>query len=157
MVQAEVADRILASPPEMSILSVSVQFYCRPRRIADVPAAAFYPVPKVDSAVIRLDAHAEPPVALPAGGEAAFFRVVRAGFGQRRKQLKNSLAAGLTIERDAAAAALARCGIDPRRRAETLSLAEWSELAKALGMQAIAGRHDRSPGAPDDPAARRSR
>lgn len=131
-VQEEVARRILAGPGAMSLLAVSVQFYAQPRLIARIPAGAFYPSPKVDSAVLRLEVRAAPPVALPSGGEEAFFRVVKAGFGQRRKQLRNSLAAGLRVTSKTAVAALAEAGIDPRRRPETLDLEEWSRLATAL-------------------------
>jgi 16S rRNA (adenine1518-N6/adenine1519-N6)-dimethyltransferase len=126
-VQREVAERMVASPPEMSLLALGVQFYCTARIVERIPAGAFYPVPKVDSAVVRLDRRAEPVVS---GVEAeAFFRVARAGFSQPRKQLRNSLAAGLGIAPAAAESWLTAAGIDPRRRAETLTLAEWGALA----------------------------
>ncbi len=132
MVQKEVADRILAGPGNMSILAVSVQFYAAPRRVAVVPAGAFYPRPKVDSSVLRLDVHENTPVDVPADDKDAFFRAVKAGFSQKRKQLKNSLAAGLQLRPAHAVAALEGAGIDPRRRAETLSLEEWAALTRAL-------------------------
>ena len=125
-VQREVAERIVATPGELSLLAVSVQFYGRPRIVARIPAGAFVPPPKVDSAVVRIDTHPEPPVEV--ADVETFFRVVRAGFGQKRKQIKNSLAAGLGLPGGEAAAALARAGIDPQRRAQTLSLAEWAGL-----------------------------
>ena len=129
-VQREVAERIVAGPGAMSLLAVSVQFYSRPRIVARIKAGAFYPRPQVDSAVVRLDVAARPTVALPEGvDEAAFFRLVRAGFSQKRKTLRNALSAGLGIEPARAAEMLTRAGIDPRRRAETLSLAEWARLS----------------------------
>ena len=130
MVQREVAERITAMPGALSILGVSVQFYARPTYIATVPAAAFYPRPKVDSAIVRLDVPTEPPVSVPDAGP--FFRVVRAGFGQKRKQLRNSLASGLAVAPATAAAVLTTAGIDPARRAETLSLGEWASLTTAV-------------------------
>lgn len=134
-VQQEVAERITAAPGEMSLLAVSVQFYGRPRRVARIPAGAFYPPPKVDSAALRIDVY--PPEERPVQVDdvEGFFRVVRAGFGQRRKQLRNSLTAGLRLDSEQVEAALERAGIDSRRRAETLSLAEWAALARELGGQ----------------------
>lgn len=130
MIQREVADRILAEPGRLSILAVAVQLFARPTRVTEVPASAFYPPPKVDSTVLRLDVHADPPV--PEAEREQFFRVLRAGFSQKRKQLKNSLAGGLQREQAALIAALEASEIDPRRRAETLSLAEWVRLSRAL-------------------------
>jgi 16S rRNA (adenine1518-N6/adenine1519-N6)-dimethyltransferase len=129
-VQREVAERIVAAPGELSLLAVSVQFYGRPRIVARIPAGAFVPPPKVDSAVVRIDTHPAPPVEV--ADVKAFFRVVRAGFGQKRKQIKNSLAAGLGLPGGEAAAVLARAGIDPQRRAQTLSLAEWAGLTREI-------------------------
>lgn len=132
-VQREVADRIVAGPGEMSLLAVSVQFYGQPRIVARIPAGAFYPSPKVDSAVVRIDVGEQPAVPLPAGtDETAFFAVVRAGFGQKRKTLRNSLSAGLGLSPTSVEAALLQAGLDPRRRAETLSLSEWTEVARVL-------------------------
>ncbi len=135
-VQQEVAERITAQPGEMSLLAVSVQFYGRPQRVARIPAGAFYPPPKVDSAAVRIDVY--PPDERPVQGidPEHFFRVVRAGFGQRRKQLRNSLAAGLRLGTGDVEAALERAGIAPQRRAETLSLEEWAELSKQLAAAA---------------------
>lgn len=128
-VQREVAERIVARPPEMSLLAVSVQFYAEPQMIARIPAGAFIPPPKVDSAILRLRRWPAPPVAVPS--EEDFFQVVRAGFGQRRKQLRNSLGSGLGIGGDEAGRLLAAAGVDPARRAETLALAEWAAIASA--------------------------
>jgi len=130
MVQREVADRICAQPGDMSLLAVAVQYYAKPRRVAIVPAGAFHPRPKVDSAVLALDVHPTPPWQVPS--EQAFFDIARAGFGQRRKQLRNSLAAGLDLSSAEAAERLAAAGIAPDRRAETLAMAEWAALARAF-------------------------
>jgi 16S rRNA (adenine1518-N6/adenine1519-N6)-dimethyltransferase len=126
-VQREVAERMVASPPKMSLLALGVQFYCTGQIVGRIPAGAFYPAPKVDSAVVRLARRAES----PAGGATAeaFFRVARAGFSQPRKQLRNSLAAGLGAPPAQAEAWLTAAGIAPQRRAETLTLAEWGALA----------------------------
>jgi len=129
-VQHEVAQRLTATPGDLSLLAVSVQFYGRPSIIARVPAGSFYPAPQVDSAVVRIDVHPQPPVAVE--DVDRFFDVVRAGFGQRRKQLHNALKAGLPAPAEAIAAALAQAGIDGRRRAETLTLEEWAALTRAL-------------------------
>jgi 16S rRNA (adenine1518-N6/adenine1519-N6)-dimethyltransferase len=129
-VQLEVAQRIVAGPGQMSLLAVSVQLYGAPRIVARIPAGAFVPPPQVDSAVLRIDTYAGPPVALP--DRDGFFRVVRAGFGQKRKQLKNALSAGLGMPGADVVAAMVRAGIDPQRRAETLSLSEWAGLTEAL-------------------------
>lgn len=130
MVQKEVAERICARPGEMSLLAVSVQFYAAPRIVQRVPAGAFYPPPNVDSALLRLDVYAQPVVHdVPVD---RFFRVVRAGFSQKRKQLANSLSAGLARPKAQVTAALRAAGIDPTRRAETLALAEWRLAALAL-------------------------
>jgi 16S rRNA (adenine1518-N6/adenine1519-N6)-dimethyltransferase len=114
----------------MSLLAVSVQFYGRPQLIHSIPAGAFYPPPKVDSTVVRIDTYAELP--LPVKDVEHFFRVVKAGFSQKRKQLKNTLAGTLQQPAAEVVAALEKAGIDPSRRAQTLSLEEWSRLAEAL-------------------------
>lgn len=134
MVQREVAQRITAQPPEMSLLAVSVQFSARARIVRTISAGAFYPRPKVDSAVVRLDVLEPPPLA--AEDTERFFEIVRAGFGGRRKQLRNSLARGLSLDPDAAAAALSRARIDPARRAETVTLDEWRALHRELAVGA---------------------
>jgi 16S rRNA (adenine1518-N6/adenine1519-N6)-dimethyltransferase len=134
-VQREVADRICAAPPEMSLLAVSVQFYGRPRLAGDIPAGAFYPKPDVDSAIVRIDLFAQP--ALPDSDGAQFFRIVKAGFGQKRKQLRNALSAGLKLEGVEAEARLRAAGIDPARRAETLTMEEWLKLYRVFSHQPL--------------------
>jgi len=125
-VQKEVARRITAGPGKMSLLAISVQFYGQPRLCHTIPPNAFTPPPKVDSAVLRVDRHAVPPV--QTDDPARYFRVVKAGFGQKRKQLRNALAAGLHKPPQEISALLESAGIDPHRRAETLSLQEWALL-----------------------------
>jgi 16S rRNA (adenine1518-N6/adenine1519-N6)-dimethyltransferase len=126
-VQREVARRMIASPGQMSLLAVSVQFYGRPRIVARIPAGAFYPVPKVNSAVVRIDLYENMPVAV--ADVDHFFEVVRAGFGQRRKQLRNALAQGLSLPVGTVVEALRRAGVDEKRRAQTLSIEEWARVA----------------------------
>jgi 16S rRNA (adenine1518-N6/adenine1519-N6)-dimethyltransferase len=131
-VQEEVARRIVAQPGAMSLLALGVQFYGRPRIVSRLKAGAFYPRPKVDSAVVQIDLS---PGARPDLGVTdvdLFFQLAQAGFGQRRKQLRNALTGGLGRPRQEIDAALAEAGIDPRRRAETLSLAEWAALTRAF-------------------------
>ncbi len=127
-VQAEVAQRITAAPGDMSVLAVSVQFYGRPVIVGRIGAGAFYPAPQVDSAIVRIEPHAQPPVDVPDPNR--FFAIVKAGFSQRRKQLHNALSAGLARPQAQVAAALEQANLDGRRRAETLSLEEWASLAR---------------------------
>ncbi len=128
-IQLEVAERVCAKPGDMSLLAVSVQFYGKATFAGKLNAAVFWPRPEVESAVLRVDTYAQPPVDVPS--EAAFFRVVRAGFSQKRKQLKNALAGGLRLDAAQLAALAAQAQIDLTRRAETLALDEWAALARA--------------------------
>ena len=132
LVQREVAQRIAAQPPEMSLLAVSVQFFAQPRMIRTIAAGAFYPRPQVDSAVVRLDVFETSPYAIE--DQRRFFAIVRAGFGERRKQLRNALAHGLGLRAPVVVNALTRAEIDPARRAETLTLEEWSSLDRAFNL-----------------------
>lgn len=131
MVQREVAERIVARPPEMSVLAVAVQFYAEPRIALRVGPGAFVPRPRVDSAVLRLDVKPEPP--LSGADRSAFFTLVRAGFGQRRKRLANALADGLGVPKAAVEEQLEAAGVDPSRRAETLSVDEWIAVQRSFG------------------------
>lgn len=126
MVQREVAKQITAKPGEMSLLSVSVQLYGAPKIAAKVPARAFYPAPDVDSAVLRIDVYPQPKVAVNNVDE--FFRLVKAGFSANRKQLINSLSHGLDLPKTEVLPLLEKAGIDPKRRAETLTIEEWVKL-----------------------------
>jgi len=151
-VQLEVAQRITAAPGKLSLLGVSVQFYGRPSIVAHVKAGAFYPAPKVDSAVVRIEPYGTP--AVQVDDREGFFAAVKAGFSQKRKQLHNALAAGLARSQAEIASALERAGIDGRRRAETLTLSEWASLARVLSRPAPGGppplRGGHGQGAPTD-------
>ncbi len=126
LVQKEVAMRICAEPPDLSLLALSVQVYGEPRIVAKIPAGAFYPPPQVDSAVIQIDLYPLPIIPPPLTD--LFFRLAKAGFSQKRKNLRNSLSAGLNISKAEVEDLLQTCAIDPKRRAETLSLDEWQTL-----------------------------
>jgi 16S rRNA (adenine1518-N6/adenine1519-N6)-dimethyltransferase len=129
-VQREVAERINARPGEMSLLALSVQVYGRPRVVTRIPAGAFYPPPNVESAVVRVDLYPQPIIRVEQLD--AFFRLARAGFGQKRKTLRNSLSAGLNQPAEQTVRLLQAAGIDPMRRAETLSIEEWKALTEAF-------------------------
>ncbi|MHB8777786.1 MAG: 16S rRNA (adenine(1518)-N(6)/adenine(1519)-N(6))-dimethyltransferase RsmA [Anaerolineales bacterium] len=122
-VQKEVAERICAEPGDLSLLALSVQVYGKPGIAATIPAGSFHPVPKVDSAILRIDIYEEPLV--PNDLLGRFFKLTKAGFSQKRKMLRNSLSSGLHIPPALAEALLTSAGIDPMRRAETLSIEEW--------------------------------
>jgi 16S rRNA (adenine1518-N6/adenine1519-N6)-dimethyltransferase len=134
-VQLEVAQRMVAQPGDMSLLSVSVQFYGRPELVMRVSPSAFYPQPDVDSAVVRITITPQ-----PAGADAeTLFALARAGFGQRRKQLRNTLAAGMHWSKEDTDRLLEQASIDPTRRAETLSVAEWVALAEVVRREHLTG------------------
>jgi 16S rRNA (adenine1518-N6/adenine1519-N6)-dimethyltransferase len=128
-VQHEVAERLAANPGALSLLAVSVQFYGRVTQLETIKAGSFWPRPDVDSAIVRIDLHAERVV--PSEDEEAFFRLVKAGFSQKRKQLQKNLR-NLGFTRPRIEAALSQAGIESRRRAETLTLPEWADLYRAL-------------------------
>ncbi len=130
MVQREVAERIVALPGKLSLLAISVQVYGQPEIICHVPASAFYPRPKVDSAVLRINVYEKPRVA--EDDMERFFKVVRAGYAQKRKQLRNSLTHNLHLPRVRVLAALEKAGISPDKRPQMLTIEEWSRLACAL-------------------------
>jgi 16S rRNA (adenine1518-N6/adenine1519-N6)-dimethyltransferase len=125
-VQKEVAERICAGPGDLSLLALSVQVYGKPTIAARIPAGAFYPPPKVDSAVVRIDLYEQPRI--PAERLEDFFRLIKAGFSQKRKTLRNSLAGGLGWPTTRSEALLRTAGLDPMRRAETLGIDEWQLL-----------------------------
>jgi len=128
--QKEVAQRIVAKPPNMSLLAVSVQYYSRPEIIDYIPRRSFYPTPDVDSAIIKLVPREQ--FATYQENTKNFFRIVRAGFSGKRKQLINSLARGLKIKKDTLESKLKTASVDPHRRAETLTLEEWQKIANIL-------------------------
>ena len=129
MTQKEVADRITASPGTKAYgaLSVSVQFYCRAQKLIDVGRECFIPAPQVDSTVLKLVFRKEAPVALR--NQKLFFECVRAGFGQRRKTLSNSLKTLQGVSKEIIRDSLEAAGIDPARRAETLSIEEFAQIS----------------------------
>jgi 16S rRNA (adenine1518-N6/adenine1519-N6)-dimethyltransferase len=129
-IQKEVAERICAAPGDLSLLALSVQVYGKPRIEARIPAGAFHPVPNVDSAVLRIDIYEQPLI----HDEilSTFFKLIKAGFIQKRKTLRNSLSSGLHIKPQDAESLLAKANIDPMRRAETLSIEEWKRLCESF-------------------------
>ena len=127
-IQKEVAERICAKPGDLSLLALSVQVYGTPSIAAKIPAGSFHPAPKVDSAILRIDIHKEP--LIPVELLDTFFKLIKAGFAQKRKTLRNSLSAGLHISPQNAEALLTSAGIDFMRRAETLSIEEGKGLCE---------------------------
>ena len=127
-VQQEVAKRICASPGDMSLLALSIQLFGSPRVEAHISSGAFYPAPKVDSSVIRVELYGQP--LIPNLLIPDFFRLVRAGFSQKRKTLRNALAGGLAWSPSRTEALLYAANIDPGRRAETLNFDEWGILVE---------------------------
>jgi 16S rRNA (adenine1518-N6/adenine1519-N6)-dimethyltransferase len=127
--QAEVARNMAAAAGEMTFLSAEVQYYAEPRLLFEVPAAAFRPPPKVVSAVMRLDVRHG--TAVEVDDREGFFRLVQAGFAARRKSMRNALAIGLGCGPAEAEALLLAAGLDPGRRAQTLTLQEWAALYRA--------------------------
>ena len=130
MVQKEVGETIAAAPGKMRLLSVKAQFYSKPVIVSYVRAASFYPPPKVDSAILRLDVYSQPPIEV--SDVTGFFDIVMHGFSSPRKQLRNSLAHSLEMPPDQVASLLEKAGIEAKRRAETLNLEEWREVWKAF-------------------------
>jgi 16S rRNA (adenine1518-N6/adenine1519-N6)-dimethyltransferase len=131
LVQLEVAERVAAPPGQMSYLSVFAQNVADAEFVGRVPAASFEPAPSVDSAVLRLRRRADPTVP-PGPDREPFYRVVQAGFRQRRKQVHNGLSRELPVERGAVEEALDGCGVDGERRPQTLTVEEWACLAARL-------------------------
>lgn len=136
MLQKEVAERLTARPPDMSVLGVATQFFSEPRLAFTVPPEVFIPPPKVESAVVILEVREQPP--LPAELQPLFFKIVNAGFRQKRKQVANSLADLLQLPKPGIAAWLSAADVDPMRRAETLTVEEWVTLAKSAPADVIA-------------------
>lgn len=128
--QYEVAERICAKPGDMTLLSNSVQYYGEPEIVSKLSPAVFWPRPNINSAILRIETFEQPRVAVPS--DKLFFRVVKAGFSQKRKQLRNALSGGLQVKSKVAKAYLDAAEIDHRRRAETLDLEEWARLTHAV-------------------------
>lgn len=129
LIQKEVAERVCAKPGQMSLLSVSTQYYCEAGLGTFVPAALFTPPPKVDSQVLVLHRREKP--LFSEIDEKAFFRIVKAGFSQKRKTLENSLSAGLTLSKPETRRMLEDAAIAPNTRAQTLSIDEWYRIYSA--------------------------
>jgi 16S rRNA (adenine1518-N6/adenine1519-N6)-dimethyltransferase len=129
MVQKEVAQRICSQPPNMSILSISVQFYATPEIISFVSKKSFWPQPKVDSAVIRISRIR---TNLPRIDTNLFFKIVKAGFSQPRKQILNNLSKELEIDKEKIKLWLLKNNVNPIQRAETLSLDDWISLTNQV-------------------------
>jgi len=117
----------------LSLLALSVQIFGHPQIVADISSGAFYPAPNVDSSVIKLETYSES--AIPENQLDKFFMLAKAGFSQKRKTLRNSLSGGLSIPVSEAEKLLGAAGIDPKRRAETLSIPEWAVLTMAFDKQ----------------------
>lgn len=126
--QKEVAERILARDGKMSLLSLSVHLFGQVSLAGLIPAGSFLPAPEVDSAVLKIELYPQPMV--PLEQQDAFFKLAHAGFGQKRKTLRNSLSAGLALAGSQVETLLLEAGIDPKRRAETLSISEWKRLTQ---------------------------
>jgi len=130
LVQKEVAERVAAGPGSMSLLSVTAQFYWDVSLGREVPAQLFTPPPKVDSQILILKRPAS--AKFPKVDSKTFFRLVKAGFSQRRKTLLNALSAGLNLDKATVKAACESVAIDPSRRAQSLSLEEWQNLYESF-------------------------
>lgn len=128
LVQKEVAERIIAKPGQMSVLACSVQYYGKASLVRVVPAASFYPSPKVDSAILHIDIDAQP--AFEADTKQ-LFRLIKAGFGEKRKMLRNALAGGLAVSTGQAEQMIATAGLKETVRAQELSLDQWEHLYRA--------------------------
>jgi len=131
MVQKEVAQRICAHSPKMSILSVSVQFYAQPEIVSFVSKKSFWPQPKVDSAIIRIVPHGKK---FSDKFNRLFFKIIKAGFSHPRKQLVNNLSQELKVEKEKVRNWLLENKIQPTQRAETLSIYNWQKLTKTFKM-----------------------
>lgn len=130
LMQKEVADRIVATNKNRSVLSVSCELYSKPEVIRQVSRKSFYPKPDVDCAVIKFDLYDKPKFNI--NDTKLFFRIVKAGFSARRKQIHNNLSNGLNISSENIKIILKKINIDPTRRAQTLSLEEWYLLYKNI-------------------------
>jgi len=124
MIQKEVAQRIVAKPGAMSLLSLSVQFYAEPKILFAVGRGSFWPSPKVDSAVISLKLKSQPVF----GDSKLFFKIAKIGFSAKRKQLHNNLANGLHLKSDQVKAMIKKIGLNEKIRAQDLAIEDWIRL-----------------------------
>jgi len=134
MLQKEIAERIVAKPPKMSILAISIQLYARPKIVEQVPKTAFWPIPQVDSAIISFK-KVDPNRIIKdfnKNKEKKFFQTVKIGFSAKRKMLKNNLSAGFKKPTKEIEEKLLKVGISPSARAQDLSLKDWALLTEVL-------------------------
>ncbi|MEK7503426.1 MAG: rRNA adenine dimethyltransferase family protein, partial [Patescibacteria group bacterium] len=130
VVQKEVAQRICAQPPKMSILANSVQFYADAEIVSYISKNSFWPQPKVDAAIIKIIPNPQLAGSFLANDEDLFFKIMKAGFSQPRKQLANNLSKGLKIDKIETGEWLTKNNIKPEQRAETLNLSDWINLTE---------------------------
>jgi len=128
MIQKEVAQRIVANPPKMTLLSVSVQYYAKPKIVSRIKKDSFWPRPKIDSAIIKI----APKKEMPSIDSDKFFKIIKAGFSAPRKQLINNLSKGLQIERSKAEQILKKSNINPKQRAESLKIKDWLKILNSI-------------------------
>lgn len=128
MIQKEVVQRIMAKPPHMNLLALSVQFFAYPQIVSTVSRGSFRPMPKVDSAIIKLT----PKNIVQSEDSAKLFKIIKFGFSEKRKQLLNNLSKNLKIDKEKLKTVFDANGIRSDARAENLSLEEWGKLAKLL-------------------------
>lgn len=131
MVQKEVGERIIASPPNMSILSVAVQFYSQPKIIAKVSKNCFWPAPKVDSAIIKIVKN-DQYTRIIEGNEKKFFQLVKAGFSSKRKQLLGNIIRSFNIQRQSVQSIFQKVNLDNKIRAQELSIEQWIGLLQEI-------------------------
>jgi 16S rRNA (adenine1518-N6/adenine1519-N6)-dimethyltransferase len=129
VIQKEVAQRICVKTPDMNLLAISVQFYAYPKIISYISKKSFWPKPKVDSAIIRIIPKEDKE---KDASRDLFFKIVKAGFSQPRKQILNNLSSGLKIEKGEIITWLLQNNIKPAQRAETLEVGNWIKLAKSF-------------------------
>ncbi len=128
VVQKEVGQRICAKPPDMNILAVSVQIYAKPKIVSYISKKSFWPSPKVDSAIIKITINKKQLTT----DQNLFFKIVKAGFSQPRKQLINNLSKGLDLEKEKIQNWLSKNNVQPTQRAETLKVQDWINLTKTI-------------------------
>ena len=133
IIQKEVAQRICAKPPDMNLLAVAVQFYAKPKIISYISKKSFWPQPKVDAAIIKIPRFPKSQIYdwISETNKSLFFKIVKAGFSQPRKQLINNLSKKLKINKDKVKNWLLENGVPPTQRAETLTVEDWIKLARS--------------------------
>lgn len=131
LVQKEVGERICAQPGKMSLLAIAVQLYAEPSLELSVPSVSFWPVPKVDSVLLKIS-NIKGKTLYPIPDERSFWRLLHIGFSSPRKQLHNNLAVGLYCSSDEVKKALPKAGISVKARAQELSIEQWVKLSEQL-------------------------